>query len=82
MFSTNGDRIERDATLHPPLSPAIGERMDAVRASVKGLAHLIDELVPDGREKSMALTSLIDEALPHAIAGIARNQHLIPLNQK
>lgn len=78
MFGTNADRIDRDVTLHPPADPEIGERMGKVRAAVKELATTIDELVPDGREKSMAFTALIDETLHHAIAGIARNQDARP----
>lgn len=78
MFGTNADRIDRDVTLHPPATAEIGDRMSKVRSAVRDLANTIDELVPDGREKSMAFTALIDETLPHAIAGIARNQNAVP----
>src|SRR5690348_13707167 len=32
-------RVENDLTLHPPVAPYIGERMDALRAKAKEFAH-------------------------------------------
>ena len=47
-------------------------RYIAIREKSKELAYLIDELVPDSREKSLAMTKL-EECSMWANAGIARN---------
>lgn len=70
------ERIEHNLTLHPPLTPAVAAVMDDLRAEFKALSHKVDELVPDCREKSQALTDL-EDGCQHAIGGVARNQHLI-----
>lgn len=72
-FESEHDRIEKNLTLHPPQTPGVGARMDELRADAKRFSHLIDQLVPSSREKSMALTD-VEDALMHAIAGVARNQ--------
>lgn len=43
-----------------------------LRNQAKALAYLIDALVPDGREKALAMTSL-EQATFWANAGVARN---------
>lgn len=48
------------------------EYHESVRHHCELLANIIDELVPDGREKSTAITKL-EEAMFWANAGIARN---------
>lgn len=75
-FASQSERIERDLTLHPPVSPLIGAHMDNLRAHVKELAHFIDEAVPNGREKSQALSAL-ELCGFHAIAGVARDQDAV-----
>lgn len=65
-------RIENDFKYHSP-SEFNREIMINIRFQAKALAHLIDELVPDCREKSLALTHL-EEVSMWANAGIARNQ--------
>lgn len=65
------DRIENDFTYHPPTDDMV-PKFPIIRNLAKELAHKIDELVPDGREKSLALTKL-DEAVFWGNAGIARN---------
>jgi hypothetical protein len=64
--------IENNFKYHAPKDgqPA---RYEAVRAKAKELAHLIDEQVPNGREKSLAMTNL-EQAVMWANAGIARNE--------
>ena len=61
-------------TYHPPVAendqPA---RYERIRAEGRKLAHLLDELVPDSREKSLAITHL-EETVMWANAGIARNE--------
>ncbi len=63
-------RIENDFTYHRP--PAeIGEHFVTLRNKAKELAHLILDMIPQGREQATALTRL-EEAIMHANAGIAR----------
>lgn len=66
------DRIDNDFSYHPPTSSSI-EDMKRIRDHARNLAHLFNNLVPDGRELSTALTKL-EEAVMHANAGIARHQ--------
>lgn len=63
--------IEKVFTYHAPKEgqPA---KYTALRDKAKEFAYLIDELVPDSREKSLAMTKL-EEAVMWANAGIARN---------
>ena len=70
---SNYDRIENDFSYHPPASEDVVEYFTALRSYAKNFAHLIDSLVPDGREKSLALTRL-EEAVMWANAGLARSQ--------
>lgn len=50
---------------------------DAAIADVWEMAHevanTLNELLPDGRDKSLALTKLEEAMLLHAVAAIARN---------
>ncbi len=45
--------------------------MEMVRAAVRDAARVIDEMVPDGREKSLAFTNL-EQAVMWGIKGLAR----------
>lgn len=65
------DKIENAFTYHAP-QPGQPEKYQAIRTMAKELAYLIDELVPDSREKSLAQTKL-EESVMWANAGIARN---------
>ena len=47
------------------------ERMDLIRGKCLELAKLIEEVVPEGREKNLALTKS-EEAMFWANSGIAR----------
>lgn len=49
------------------------ERYEALRNKAKELAHMIDELCPNSREKSIAMTNL-EQASMWANASIARNE--------
>jgi hypothetical protein len=49
------------------------ERYQTVRAYGKELAEIINEVCPDSREKSLALTNL-EQAVMWANAAIARNE--------
>lgn len=65
-------KIEKAFTYH---SPKFGqpEKYAAIRAQAKSFAYLIDGMVPDSREKSLAMTKL-EECVMWANAGIARNE--------
>jgi hypothetical protein len=63
-------RIENDFTYHPPTEEMI-PKFAEIRNAARLLAHLINQSTPDGREKSLALSSL-EETVMWANAGIAR----------
>lgn len=63
-------RINNDFTYHRP-PQGVAAHFVTLREKAKELAHLINGLVPPGREQSSALTRL-EEAIFHANAGIAR----------
>ncbi len=65
------ERIDSDFTYHSP-SDNQTDRYVVLRDEAKRLAHMIDERVPDSREKSLALTNL-EQAIFWANAGIARH---------
>lgn len=48
------------------------EKYTQLRDKAKEFAYMIDELVPNSREKSLAMTKL-EEVIMWANAGIARN---------
>lgn len=64
-------KIENAFTYHTP-KEGQPEKYQAIREKAKELAYLVDTLVPDSREKSLAMTKL-EEASMWANAGIARN---------
>ena len=65
-------QIEKAFTYHPPKAGQ-PEKYTLIRAQAKSFAYLIEGLVPDGREKSLAMTKL-EECVMWANAGIARNE--------
>lgn len=65
-------RIENDFRYHTPKDDQ-PERYNAIREKAKELAHLINNSVPNGREKSTSLTQL-EMCVMQANAGIARNE--------
>ena len=58
---------------HPPTSPEVEMAHGQTRANFYQLAEWVDELLPNSREKSLALTAL-DLAAMHTNAAIARGQ--------
>jgi hypothetical protein len=66
------EKIEKSFTYHAPKADQI-PRYGEIRDKAKELAYLIDGLVEDSREKSLAFTKL-DETVMWANAGIARNE--------
>ncbi len=65
------ERIENNYTYHAP-KQGQPDKYESIRSIAKGLALVIYDLVPDSREKSLAMTKL-EEAVMWANAGIARN---------
>lgn len=65
-------QIENNFKYHPPKEgqPA---KYEALRSLGKGLAEAIDQMCPNSREKSLAVTKL-EEAVMWANASIARNE--------
>jgi hypothetical protein len=57
---------------HAP-KPGQPEKYTAIRDKAKELAELVNELCPDSREKSLAITNL-EECSMWANASIARNE--------
>lgn len=64
-------RIDNDFVYHPPRSKEQEEVFTQLRAALRTVAHEIVDLVPPGRERSLALTKL-EEAMFWANAGVAR----------
>lgn len=64
-------QIENNFKYHSP-KEGQPEKYTAVREKAKELAHLINEICPDSREKSLAFTNL-EESVMWANASIARN---------
>lgn len=66
------EQIENNFKYHAPKGNQ-QERYVALRDKAKECALLIDEMCPDSREKSLAITK-IEEAIMWANASIARNE--------
>lgn len=64
-------QIENNFSYHAP-KEGQPEKYEAIRTKAKELAYLIDEQVPNGREKALAMTKL-EEAVMWANAAVARN---------
>lgn len=63
--------IENNFRYHAPL-PGQPEMYQQIREKAKEFAYIIDAIVPNSREKSLALTNL-EQAVFWANAAIARN---------
>lgn len=64
-------KIDNNFMYHSPIGDQ-PKKYSAIRGIGKEIAYLIEALVPDSREKSLAMTKL-EEAVMWANAGIARN---------
>lgn len=58
---------------HPPTSDAVINAHQAIRIECDFLFEVINASVPEGHERSIAVTK-VEEAMMWANAGIARNQ--------
>lgn len=66
------DTINRNFTYHPPKGDQ-PKKYEALRGHGLDMAHTIEALCPDSREKSLAMTKL-EEVVMWANASIARNE--------
>lgn len=66
------DQIENNFQYHAPKEHRIPD-FKIIREQARMFAHVIDNLVPDGREKSLALTNL-ETVVFWVNAGIAREE--------
>lgn len=64
--------IDRNFTYHPPKGNQ-QMKYETIRSQAKILAEVFEDLCPDSREKSLAITNL-EEAVMWANAAIARNE--------
>lgn len=71
------NRIDHDGHYHKVDDQVIMDKMASIREQTLALGHRTIDLVPEGRELSMALTALFDEFLVMAIAALARNQEAV-----
>jgi hypothetical protein len=71
MIIMPNPQIENNFKYHAP-KPGQPEIYKQIRDRAKELAVLIDEQVPNSREKSLAMTQL-EQAVMWANAGVARN---------
>lgn len=56
---------------HPANTPERREAHEQVRAICRDMAHVLNSILPDGREKALAFTHL-EEVMLWSNAGIAR----------
>ncbi len=57
---------------HPPQTEEKRNTHEEIRRQCRELAHFVNEVVPESREKSLAVTKL-EEAMFWANAGLSRN---------
>ena len=67
------ERIENSFTYHKPTEDQ-AVRYVNIRNHAKDFAYMIENVCPDSREKSLAMTKL-EEAVMWANAAIARNEN-------
>jgi hypothetical protein len=65
--------IENRFAYHPPTTEQRKSDHETVREMCKSLAHSLNALLPEGREKSLAVTHL-EDAMMWANAALARQQ--------
>lgn len=66
------NQIENNFRYHAP-KDGQPQKYESIREKAKEMAYLIDELCPNSREKSIAITNL-ETAILWANASIARNE--------
>lgn len=73
LMPIDQDELDRRYHHHPPNDQGVIDRHIEIRRACMNLAYIIGQLVPEGRERSLALTHT-EEVMMWANAGIARNQ--------
>jgi hypothetical protein len=73
---TDHESFERSLTNQPPADPNIITIFELIREPFKDAAHLIIDLIPPSRERSLALTK-IEEGLMWAIKAVALRQEAV-----
>lgn len=69
----NREAIDHRFSPHPVATDVAKFRTKQVYEGVNALAHNLNDLLPDGREKSLALTHL-EDVMYSALAAIQRSQ--------
>lgn len=70
------DQVELESRFNShPLSTDVKIKVDTIRSAAIEFATLLNQYLPDSRDKSLALTKL-EESVMHANACLARNQLL------
>lgn len=69
----SNEEIDNRTKWHPPTSDEVARLHGLIRGKLNKAIKDVNELVPEGREKVLAITKL-EEAMMWANAGIARNQ--------
>jgi len=67
----NAEDLNSRFKFHPATGPGRAAQHDDLRQACRTFASIIDELVPDGREKNLAVAKL-EEVMFWGNAGIAR----------
>jgi hypothetical protein len=65
--------IDNRFKYHPPTTPDIKSKHEYVRGACGGFAHDLTDILPESREKSLAITKL-EEVMFWANAALARNK--------
>lgn len=66
------DELDNDFRYHPPASAKRREAHEAIRAACTNLGFQLNQLVPDGPEKTQAIKVNLAQVMFWANAGIAR----------
>lgn len=65
--------VEHRYSYHPVATDVAKFKHQQVHEACKALAHNLNDLLPDGREKSLAMTHL-EDVLHSSVDAITRNQ--------
>lgn len=69
------EELDSRFTNHAPSTPDIAEAHETIRGNFRNLTSELDDILVEGREKSLAITK-IEEAMFWANAALARSQEI------